>query len=132
MRNRNETKGQKVNNMMELKKVNSKLVESQNCICTRDEFELGVYKVAFECYVSKDGSYSWTQAKVNVSYKDMVENYIPEIVFNSDFLTGANASFTIQTTAFGEKSPEEIKLIVDGYEYAIEAVEVLTREFLGE
>lgn len=66
---------------------------------------------------------------VNVSYEDRHENYIPEIYFEENYFGKHMTRFEIQTASYGAMNPEEIQKVIAGYQEAVEAVEVLTKEF---
>ena len=55
--------------------------------------------------------------------------YIPEIYYNDGIFSDEKPGFKIQTTAYGAKNIDEIKKIMAGYQEAIEAVEILTKNF---
>lgn len=66
---------------------------------------------------------------VNVRRDDRHENYIPEIYYWDDIFGEEKPRFEIQTTSYGALSPEEIKKVIAGYNEAVEAVEILTKNF---
>ena len=95
----------------------------------KDEFTLGKhYKV--ERYISRyeDGDVR-KRICVHLSLKDERDNYIPKIYYEDDFFGTSKPRFEIQTTAYGSMNPEEIKKVIAGYQEAIEAVEILTKNF---
>ena len=77
-------------------------------------YELGLYEVEETIFESG-------YASIRVS-KDWKEEYLPEIYER-------NNGFAIQTTSYGSLQAEELKKVIAGYEYAMEAVEILNREF---
>lgn len=79
--------------------------------------------------VYPDGS-KWTRICVSTEYKDARENYIPDIYYQEDWYGEHDPKFEIQTSAYGSMNPEEIKKVIAGYQEAIEAVEILTKEFI--
>jgi len=56
-------------------------------------------------------------------------DYIPDIYYNDGIFSDEKPGFKIQTTAYGDKNIDEIKKIMAGYQEAIEAVEILTKNF---
>ena len=77
-------------------------------------YTLGKYEVDVTTFESG-------YASIKVS-KDWKEEYLPEIYER-------NNGFAIQTTSYGSLQTEELKKVIAGYEYAMEAVEILNREF---
>ena len=90
----------------------------------------GTYYTLGDCY---------RVVRYTVKYEDGTEftrisitedgEYIPSISYEDDFFGERKPRFEIQTTAYGAKSPEEIRKVIDGYNTALEAVEVLTKAF---
>lgn len=56
------------------------------------------------------------------------DRYLPEINFSCSIEMAK--TFRISTTSYGNLKAEEIKKVVEGYEHALEVVEVLTEKFL--
>lgn len=63
---------------------------------------------------------------------DRTKPYLPEIYEKEDPIDGHITCFKIQTTSYGALLPEEIRKVIDGLEEAMEAAEILTREFVKE
>ena len=94
-----------------------------------DEFTLGThYTVVRNIIRLEDGS-RIVRICVNVSYEDKHENYIPEIYYQDDFYGEYKPEFKIQTTAYGTMNPDEIAKVITGYQEAMQAVEILTKNF---
>lgn len=73
-----------------------------------------------------------TITDIQVGYKDWRkarENYMPEIHYRDDFFGKTEPRIEIQTTSYGSLNPEEIKKVIAGYQEALEAAEILTKEF---
>ena len=73
-----------------------------------------------------------TITDIQVGYKDWRkarENYLPEIHYLEDFFGKTEPRIEIQTTSYGALNPEEIKKVIAGYQEALEAAEILTKEF---
>lgn len=95
----------------------------------RDEFTLGQhYSVVRNITRYPDGD-KLTRISVELSYEDRHNNYFPEIYYEDDFFGEEKPRFEIQTTAYGAMNPEEIKKVIAGYQEALEAVEILTKNF---
>ena len=78
-------------------------------------YRLGLYQVISSTYESGHMSVA--------IHKDLELHYLPHIY--QEFSGG----FTVQTTSYGSVGVEELYKIIAGYEYAMEAVEVLNKEF---
>ena len=95
----------------------------------RDEFTLGThYTVVRNITRFPDGDVL-RRIQVDLSYEDRHNNYFPEIYYEDDFFGEYKPEFKIQTTAYGAMNPDEIKKVIAGYQEAIEAVEILTKNF---
>lgn len=55
--------------------------------------------------------------------------YIPEIYYEDAFWSNEKPHFEIQTVAYGAKTVDEIKRIIDGYQEAIKIVKLLELSF---
>lgn len=92
-------------------------------------FTLGAHYTV-ERYITRyENGNVYKRFSVNVSYDDRNENYIPEIYYWDDIFGEEKPRFEIQTTSYGALSPEEIKKVIAGYNEAVEAVEILTKNF---
>ena len=113
--------------MMELVKVDSKVKISLNDGTVRENnyFKLGKYEVE-EYTVTYDDGKSYKRIAVS---EDWNERYLPRIEYCDDILGEKAPEFKIQTTAYGALKPEEIKKVIEGYQEALEAVEILTANF---
>ena len=95
----------------------------------RDEFTLGKhYRVVRNITRYQDGDVL-KRFRVETSYEDRYENYFPEIYYEDDIFGEYKPQFKIQTTSYGAMNPEEIKKVIAGYQEAMEAVEILTKNF---
>lgn len=115
---------------MELKMVEMRYKEESGKECTAELYTLGAYEV--DHYVTKyaDGVV-WDRVQVSfIDWKEADANYTPEIMFYDGSRSWAGPrGFKIQTSAYGAKTPEEIQKVVAGYNYALEAVAILTDKF---
>ena len=94
-----------------------------------DEYTLGKhYTVVRNITRYPDGD-KLTRISVNLSYEDRHNNYFPEIYYEDDFFGEYKPEFKIQTTAYGAMNPKEIKKVIAGYQEAMEAVEILNKNF---
>lgn len=104
-------------------KIMSAFYGTNGVICKRDEFELGNYHVVRTTRTTA----------TNVITKDYNvwsdKNYMPTIEYDEGWWKDEKPSFKIQTTAYGALDIETIKEVVNGYNEAIEAVEILTMNF---
>ena len=92
-------------------------------------FTLGAhYKVERYVTTYEDGSV-YKRISVEVSYEDRHENYIPKIYYDDDFFGERKPRFTIETTSYGDMGVDEIAKVIAGYKEAVEAVEILTKNF---
>lgn len=98
----------------------------------REEFECGKYTVVRTAtnYSSKNKDYT----AINYSITRGDGKYLPRIYYNDWSCLDENATpkFTIQTTAYGDLNPEEIREMIKGYEEAIEVVEALNKKFIEQ
>ena len=95
----------------------------------RDEYTLGKhYTVVRNITRFEDGD-RLVRIHVNLSYEDRHMNYFPEIYYEDGIFGDEEPEFKIQTTSYGAMNPDEIKKIIAGYQEAIEAVEILTKNF---
>lgn len=95
----------------------------------RDEFTLGNhYTVVRNITRYPDGDVL-RRIQVNLSYEDMHNNYFPEIYYEDDILADIKPEFKIQTRGYGAMNPDEIEKVIAGYKEAVEAVEILTKNF---
>ena len=92
----------------------------------RDEYRIGNYVVFRELSFYKTGS---TFERIQVVPNREVD-YIPEIYYDYSLFGDVVRSFKIQTTSYGSLSPVDIQKLIDGYNEAVEVVNVLTDRFL--
>lgn len=86
-------------------------------------YDLGSYQVSVITYDN-----GWQ----NISIRpDRSKRYQPEI-YPRDDMEGNVIGFDIQTTSYGALHPEQIRLVIEGLEEAVKAVEILTKEFVKE
>ena len=114
--------------MLELIKINeeTKIDLQHNTTKEWTEYRIGRYTVDHIVYTNENG-YSTTRISVT---KDWDSEYLPTIYYENMFDSDEDKYFTIQTTAYGAKKPDEIKYIMAGYQEAIEVVKVLTENFI--
>ena len=86
-------------------------------------YELGSYEVSVITY---DSGWQNIYIKTNRSNR-----YQPEI-YPRDDMEGNVIGFDIQTTSYGALQPDQIRKVIEGMEEAIQAVEILTKEFVKE
>lgn len=110
---------------MELIKTNYKELDHDGIHYETTEYDLGGYEV--EYYTATKGSDR--RERIHVSVKDR-RSYLPEIYYEDDFYGKDKKWFDIQTTSYGAMTPDKIKEVVAGYEQALEAVAILTKEFI--
>lgn len=109
---------------MELIKVSYKAMEAEGKKCEGTGYALGE-----NYYVEKRvTTYADGQEYVRI-YVNEYGEYTPKIYYEDDFYGKKMPRFEIQTCAYGALNPEEIKKVISGYQMAIEAVEILTKEF---
>lgn len=90
---------------------------------TMKAYELGSYSVSVVTYDE-----GWQSVCIK---KNEDNRYQPSIFSRTDDewkLTG----FDIMTTSYGALQPDQIRKVIDGMEEAIQAVEILTKEFVKE
>lgn len=90
---------------------------------TEIKYELGRYKFDYDVAEYKDRKVE--RFSFNGGIFD--ENYLPQIYFEERF--GCERFFSIMTTSYGSLKTEEIKKVIEGYQEAVEAVEILEKEF---
>lgn len=98
-----------------------KTTENSRYECT--DYTLGHYLVSHYIATYTDGD---VRERFVISGHS---RYLPEIYFE-DGCFGEEKRFEIQTRAYGTMTVDKIKEVVAGYQRAIEAVEILTKEFL--
>lgn len=89
-------------------------------------YQAGKYEVDVTDREYKDGN---TWRNIGIS-KDYNERFLPEIFFSNSIISKGEEKFNIQTTSYGSLEPDEIKQVIEGYEYALEAVRILTEKFI--
>lgn len=95
----------------------------------RDEFTLGKHYTVVRNITRYEDGDVLKRICVNVSYEDKHNNYIPEIYYEDDIFGEYRPQFKIQTTSYGSMDPKEIQKVIAGYQEAMEAVEILTKNF---
>lgn len=108
---------------MELYKFDHKEKTTENARYECTDYTLGHYLVSHYIATYTDGD---VRERFVISGHS---RYLPEIYFD-DGCFGEKKSFNIQTTSYGAMTVDKIKEVVAGYQRAIEAVEILTKEFL--
>ena len=112
---------------MELKVTARRAMEENGTKHEGTAYELGRYKV--DKYIATyETGYVYKRIIVSVPWEER-ENYIPEIYYEDDYYGTHTPRFEIQTAAYGALSPEEIAKVIAGYQEALEAVKILTKEF---
>lgn len=102
-----------------------KLIETRTKDIYREEtYEIGDYTVIVE-FVNGEVD------RISVK-EDWNKEYVPPIYFGYDsiFAKHEKQQFKIQTVAYGAKDITEIQKVIEGYQNAIEVVEVLTKTFI--
>ena len=95
----------------------------------RTEFTLGEhYRVVKNVTIYEDGEV-YKRFSVNMSFEDRHNNYIPEIYYEDGIFGDEKPEFRIQTAGYGAMDAETIKKIIAGYQEALEAVEILNKNF---
>lgn len=90
------------------------------------EYTCGGYNI--ERWVRKANN-GETYTRICIYNKDAIE-YQPDIYYHDETCGKKEPRFEIQTHGYGTKSPEEIKKVIAGYEYALDAVEEMTHWFI--
>lgn len=85
-------------------------------------YTIGEYEVDVTIY---DSGYK----SIHVRAKDYSARYLP-CIYCKDNFEGKVLGFEIQTTSYGALNTDEIKKVIEGYNKALEVVEVLTKEFV--
>lgn len=113
---------------MTLCSINFKTMDSEGKHFERTEFTLGEhYTVVRNITKYADGTVI-KRYSVITPYEYRRSHYIPEIEYHDGFFDGEE-EFTIQTTAYGSMNAQEIKKVIAGYQEAVEAVEILNKNF---
>lgn len=86
-------------------------------------YELGSYEVSVITYDS-----GWQTISIT---PDREKRYLPEIYARDD-LDGNVLGFHIQTTSYGAVKADQIRKVIEGLEEAVQAAEILTKEFVKE
>lgn len=86
-------------------------------------YDLGGYEVSVITYDN-----GWENISIR---SDRQNRYQPEI-YPRDDMEGHVIGFDIQTTSYGALQPDQIRLVIEGLEEAVKAVEILTKEFVKE
>lgn len=109
---------------LELRKISerNKIDLSDNTVYENITYEIGDYEVEHIITTFEDGTV-WDRVQVNNPF-DL--DFIPQIYFEA---VGTDREFLVETKPYGELQIEDIKEIIDGYQQAIDVVEILTKEF---
>lgn len=109
---------------MELRKVDerTKISLVDNITKTGITYEIGGYEIDQYITVNEDGR-KWESFRVG---RNMDEWYLPDLEFGND---GYSKDFQIVTKDYGVLTPEEVEEVIKGYQEAVEAVRILTKEF---
>lgn len=86
-------------------------------------YELGSYEVSVLTYDN-----GWQSISIRT---DRSNRYQPEI-YPRDDMEGNVIGFDIQTTSYGALQADQIRKVIEGLEEAIQAAEILTKEFVKE
>lgn len=89
---------------------------------TTEIYKIGKYIVRTKCVDEK-------RVHLEVIVDCKTNTYYTPHIFVNDNLEGIIYGFTIETTAYGSLSSEEITKVIDGLREAQEVVEVLTEQF---
>lgn len=104
--------------------VNHKVVEEIGSKIHLYTCRVGRYIIERDVIEFDNGS---TRERLDIYAND---DFLPSINFNRR-RNGENVhEFTIDTVAYGSLTPDELKKVIDGYNHALEVVEVLNNEFL--
>lgn len=95
----------------------------------RDKFTLGKHYTVVRNIIRYEDGYVLKRIRVELSYEDRHNNYFPEIYYEDGCFVEDKPEFKIQTTSYGAMNPEEIRKVIAGYQEAMEAVEILTKNF---
>ena len=112
---------------MELTKINHYEKDAEDKHYEATEYELGEHVVTR--YIPTDVNKEWTLERFDIEAKDR-NGYLPQIYFDDGFYGEDKKWFEIQTTSYGALTPDKIKEVIAGYEEAMEAVAILTKEFI--
>lgn len=111
---------------MELKFIGHNEVFKSNVKYQRDSYTIGNYNVARDTKTYEDGK-TYEQFEISANCE---KRFIPTIYFHQSFFDGEEKEFKIQTTSYGSLSPAEIQEVINGYQEALEVVNILTDKFL--
>lgn len=97
----------------------------------RTDYTLGSYSVS-HCFITYADGTTRERFDIKGEMFDVAgqRRYLPEIYFDDGFYGEDKKWFEIQTTSYGALTPDKIKEVVAGYEQALEAVAILTKEFI--
>ena len=101
--------------------LDEKTINDEDKMIYQKRFAIGDYELVIILYVYKaDGThYYMFEPKVANERK-----FLPYIYYHGS-LTDEDGCFKIQTSSYGSLNAEDIRKMMDGYEYALEAVEVM-------
>lgn len=91
-----------------------------------DCYTIGNYKIIKDTTIYKNGK-TFEQFDIN---KNCEKRFIPTICFYESLFDGEKKEFKIQTTSYGSLYPAEIQEVIDGYQEALEVVNILTDKFM--
>ena len=112
---------------MILNQVDYRTKEENGKKYTASEYILGddLYEVVKYSTKYSDGTF---YSRISVS-RNREHEYLPDIYFEDGVFGNNKKEFKIQTTAYGALAPDEILKVIDGYNTALEAVKILTKNF---
>lgn len=114
---------------MELKFIEHKEAQDNNGRYERDIYVIGNYQVIRDLSIYESGK---THERFGINPNREMD-YIPEIYFNYSIFGDDNErEFKIQTTSYGSLSAVDIQKVIDGYNEAVEVVNILTDKFLKQ
>lgn len=114
---------------MELVKVSdkTKIDISTGSVYETTFYELGGYEVEHRVK-TRDGEVVRDRVIVE---RDWTRKYLPQIDFDENYYGTGHRVFTARTMGFGELDADEIREAIAGMQEALEAVEILTKQFCG-
>lgn len=106
--------------------VNHKVIKENDSTIHLYTCRVGRYRIERDLIEFDNGN---TRERLDI-YAD--EEYLPNIIFNRR-RNGENVhEFKIDTVSYGSLNPDELKKVIDGYNHALEVVEILNNEFLNK
>lgn len=114
---------------MTLQFVDRKEKEVEGTRYVRATYSLGAYTVMVDDSFYQNGT---SRRSIDVSEPWHFRSYNAQIYYRCDPFGKAAPTFEVQTTSFGALSVEEFRKFLEAQHEALEAVEILNREFCGE